>query len=147
MFSTSGSTPITIAAVVISGGTLVAIAIVSILGPLLSPHDYLTTNFDRILQSPGLSQFNIFGTDNLGRDLFVRTLYGGRISLLVGVVATAVSLLIGAIGIANVMFISVTERTGYIGRIRNLARQCAEGYVKQRETMGYPLLERGIPKL
>ncbi len=43
--------------------------------------------------------------------------------------------------------ISVTERTGYIGRIRNLARQCAEGYVKQREAMGYPLLSRGIPKL
>ncbi len=43
--------------------------------------------------------------------------------------------------------ISVTERTGYIGRIRNLARQCAEGYVKQRETMGYPLQERNIPRL
>ena len=43
--------------------------------------------------------------------------------------------------------ISVTERTGYIGRIRNLARQCAEGYVKQRDAMGYPLLTRGIPRL
>ncbi|MDJ0720435.1 MAG: glycine--tRNA ligase subunit alpha [Desulfobacterales bacterium] len=43
--------------------------------------------------------------------------------------------------------ISVTERTGYIGRIRNLARQCAEGYVKQRDAMGYPLLARGIPRL
>jgi glycyl-tRNA synthetase alpha chain len=42
--------------------------------------------------------------------------------------------------------ISVTERTGYIGRIRNLARQCAEGYVKQREAMGYPLMARGIPR-
>jgi len=36
--------------------------------------------------------------------------------------------------------ISVSERTGYIGRIRNLARACAEGYVKQREAMGFPLL-------
>lgn len=36
--------------------------------------------------------------------------------------------------------ISVTERTGYIGRIRNLARLCAEGYLKQREEMGFPLL-------
>ena len=43
--------------------------------------------------------------------------------------------------------ISVTERTGYIGRIRNLARLCAEAYVNQREAMGYPLLKRGIPKL
>jgi glycyl-tRNA synthetase alpha chain len=36
--------------------------------------------------------------------------------------------------------ISVTERTGYIARIRNLARACAETYVKQREEMGYPLI-------
>ena len=43
--------------------------------------------------------------------------------------------------------ISVTERTAYIGRIRNLARQCAEGYVQQREAMGYPLMARGIPRL
>lgn len=37
--------------------------------------------------------------------------------------------------------ISVTERTGYIGRIRNLARACAEGYVRQRETLGFPLMK------
>jgi glycyl-tRNA synthetase alpha chain len=40
--------------------------------------------------------------------------------------------------------ISVTERTGYIARIRNLARGCAEAYLKQREAMGFPLLNRGI---
>jgi len=39
--------------------------------------------------------------------------------------------------------ISVTERTGYIARIRNLTRACAETYVKQREEMGYPLSHRG----
>jgi glycyl-tRNA synthetase alpha chain len=38
--------------------------------------------------------------------------------------------------------ISVMERTSYIGRIRNLARACAEGYLKQREAMGYPLLKK-----
>ncbi|MCH6579337.1 MAG: glycine--tRNA ligase subunit alpha [Nitrospinae bacterium] len=36
--------------------------------------------------------------------------------------------------------ISVTERTGFIGRVRKLARLCAEGYVRQRDAMGYPLL-------
>ncbi len=36
--------------------------------------------------------------------------------------------------------ISVTERTGYITRIRNLARACAEAYLKQRESLGFPLL-------
>jgi glycyl-tRNA synthetase alpha chain len=38
--------------------------------------------------------------------------------------------------------ISVTERTGYITRIRNLARACAEAYLKQREAMGFPLLKK-----
>ena len=38
--------------------------------------------------------------------------------------------------------ISVTERTGYIARIRKLARQCASGYINQREAMGFPLLNK-----
>jgi glycyl-tRNA synthetase alpha chain len=37
--------------------------------------------------------------------------------------------------------ISVTERVGYILRVRTLARLCAEGYLKQREEMGFPLLK------
>jgi glycyl-tRNA synthetase alpha chain len=40
--------------------------------------------------------------------------------------------------------ISVTERTGYIGRVRTLARKCAEGYLAMREEMGYPLLNGGV---
>jgi len=36
--------------------------------------------------------------------------------------------------------ISVTERANYIGRVRNLARLCAEGYVAQREKLGFPLI-------
>ena len=36
--------------------------------------------------------------------------------------------------------ISVTERTGYIARIRQLARQCSEAYIRQREDMGHPLM-------
>jgi glycyl-tRNA synthetase alpha chain len=39
--------------------------------------------------------------------------------------------------------ISVTERASYIGRVRNVARLCAEGYVAQRERLGYPLLKGG----
>jgi glycyl-tRNA synthetase alpha chain len=39
--------------------------------------------------------------------------------------------------------ISVMERTSYIGRIRNLARACAEGYLEQRKKMGYPLIKKG----
>ena len=40
--------------------------------------------------------------------------------------------------------ISVTERTGFIGRVRNLARSCAEGYVQQREVMEFPLLKKKL---
>lgn len=40
--------------------------------------------------------------------------------------------------------ISVTERVGYIARVRTLSKLCAEGYVKEREEMGFPLLRRGI---
>jgi glycyl-tRNA synthetase alpha chain len=39
--------------------------------------------------------------------------------------------------------ISVTERTGYIGRVRNLARKCAKTFVEQREKLGFPLLKQG----
>jgi glycyl-tRNA synthetase alpha chain len=42
--------------------------------------------------------------------------------------------------------ISVTQRTGYIARIRNLARACAKGYLEQRENMGFPLLKQQIIK-
>jgi glycyl-tRNA synthetase alpha chain len=38
--------------------------------------------------------------------------------------------------------VSVTERTGYIARVRNLARMCAENYVKLREEMGFPMLKK-----
>jgi glycyl-tRNA synthetase alpha chain len=38
--------------------------------------------------------------------------------------------------------ISVTERTQYIARVRNLARLSAEAYFKQREAMGFPLLKK-----
>ena len=36
--------------------------------------------------------------------------------------------------------ISVTERAGYIGRVRTLARRCAEAYLEKREALGFPLL-------
>ncbi len=39
--------------------------------------------------------------------------------------------------------ISVSERTGFIGRVRNMARLCAQGYLEQREKLGYPMLKGG----
>ncbi len=81
--------------ITICGGILVFVAVLAVLGPLMSPHSYLTTDFDGRFIEPTLSDFHIFGTDDLGRDLFVRTLMGGQITLLVAVIASIVSLVIG----------------------------------------------------
>ena len=75
---------------------LLALVLLVIFGPWLSPWaaDYI--DFDGSWgAAPSLANAHWFGTDTLGRDLFVRTLQGGRVSLMVGLVATTVSLLIG----------------------------------------------------
>ncbi len=76
------------------GVALALIAAACFLGPLLPwlPHPNVQ-DLSRIAESPSWGHW--FGTDQLGRDLLARVLYGGRISLLVGVVATGVSLVIG----------------------------------------------------
>ena len=81
--------------VVVSGSVLLLIVVISLLGPLLSQHGYLDTNFDRILRAPGVTGLQLFGTDDLGRDLFVRTMRATQVTLLVAVVASIVSLVIG----------------------------------------------------
>ena len=72
---------------------LIGITLVSLIGPAISPYAYDQQTLDRVFEGPGKD--HIFGTDNLGRDLFARTTYGGRISLAVGLLATLVSLVIG----------------------------------------------------
>jgi oligopeptide transport system permease protein len=78
-----------------SGGILLFVLVLAVVGPWLSPHEYQSTNFDAILRSPSFDGMHWFGTDDLGRDLFVRTMLGIRITLLVAVVASLVSLVIG----------------------------------------------------
>ena len=73
------------------------VAFLAIFAPWLSPHDFDETYFDRIESPPDFANAHWFGTDGAGRDLFVRTLYGARVSLAVGFVATAVSLTIGVL--------------------------------------------------
>ena len=82
---------------VVSSGVLVAIVLVAIIGPLVSPHDYLQTDFGNILSAPAIAKMQLFGTDDLGRDLFVRTMRGVHVTILVAVVASAVSLFIGVL--------------------------------------------------
>ncbi|OPZ20600.1 MAG: Oligopeptide transport system permease protein OppC [candidate division BRC1 bacterium ADurb.BinA364] len=63
-------------------------------GPWAWKYDYKSQDFERQLKPPSLE--HPFGTDRLGRDLFVRVLHGLRISLAVGLAASLISLLVGA---------------------------------------------------
>ena len=73
---------------------LLLLVALSLLAPVL-PLDPNTTNVSQMNQPPSLD--HLFGTDNVGRDYFARVLYGGRISLLVGVLAMLASVLIGSL--------------------------------------------------
>jgi len=78
-----------------SGVILAVVAVLVVVAPYLSPYAFDEIDWNLISTAPSIETGHIFGTDAVGRDLFVRTLYGGRMSLMVGVVATLVSLLIG----------------------------------------------------
>jgi oligopeptide transport system permease protein len=71
---------------------LIAVALV---GPWLNPNNIQSLDWAHVAAEPGLAGAHWFGTDRLGRDLFVRTLEGTRVSLMVGVVASAISLGVG----------------------------------------------------
>jgi oligopeptide transport system permease protein len=96
----------------VSSMVLLTMILLIIIGPYFSPHDIEFIDWENMSVPPDAASAHYFGTDMLGRDLFVRTLQGGRISLLVGIVATLVSLLIG---------ISYGAIAGYVGgRVDNI---------------------------
>jgi len=74
---------------------LAAMILLVLVGPALCRQSYAAN--DLALGAVGPNRHHWLGTDELGRDLFVRLLYGGRISFSVGLCATAVSLCIGVI--------------------------------------------------
>ncbi|HEV7138001.1 MAG TPA: ABC transporter permease subunit [Steroidobacteraceae bacterium] len=74
---------------------LAALVLLAVFGPWLSPYSYDTLDWLHLANPPGLTAAHWLGTDPLGRDLYVRALYGLRLSLLIGVLATAVSVGIG----------------------------------------------------
>jgi len=74
-------------------GVLVAFIIIALLTPWIAPYSYETQNLDLGATPPSAQHW--LGTDIFGRDLMTLIMYGGRISLAVGFVATAVALIIG----------------------------------------------------
>ena len=80
-------------AAMIGGITILILIVLAVFAPLIAPYSYSYQNLD-IGASPPSTE-HLLGTDVLGRDLLSRLLYGARISLLVGFVATGVALVIG----------------------------------------------------
>ena len=72
---------------------LVVMGLLALLTPWIAPYPYDAQDLNLGASPPSLAHW--FGTDILGRDLFTRVLYGGRVSLSVGLAATAVAMLIG----------------------------------------------------
>src|SRR5215510_5625396 len=87
------------------GGAIVLVLLLcALLAPLIAPYNYDETNVRQRLKPPG-SQFYL-GTDNLGRDLFSRIIYGARISVTVG---------FGAVGLGLCLATAVGVGSGYFG--------------------------------
>ncbi|MDB2390322.1 ABC transporter permease [Alphaproteobacteria bacterium] len=94
------SNPLAVAGIVIFSIILLA----SLFAPLLTHHDPMKVDLRSMLQSPSAEHW--FGTDRTGRDVFARVLYGGRISILVG---------LGSALLAAVVGVGIGAYTGYIG--------------------------------
>jgi oligopeptide transport system permease protein len=105
-------------AALLAAGVLAAILVLVIIGPMLNPWDHEIPDWDHYSTPPSLETGHLMGTDALGRDLFERVMIGGRISLLVGIIATLVSLVIG---------VSYGAIAGYMGgRVDNLMMRAVD---------------------
>ena len=74
---------------------VVLMTLAAIFVPMFSPYTYDQTDFGNALQWPNSA--HLFGTDKMGRDIFVRTMYGARISLSIGFAAAAINMVIGVL--------------------------------------------------
>ncbi len=78
--------------VVVGGGLLLAMAVVAVAAPLIAPDPLRLNPINRLKPPSGAFWF---GADFLGRDIYARTIYGGQISLMVGIAVAAISTVVG----------------------------------------------------
>lgn len=83
---------------------IIVLALLAILAPYISPHQYDKTDFSATYQGPSAEHW--FGTDELGRDIFSRLLFGARFSLSIGLAVVSVSAIVG---------VALGAVAGYIG--------------------------------
>jgi len=98
----------------LSAFVILLLVISAVFAPLVSPFDPDAQDANRVMTSPSLS--NLFGTDQVGRDLLSRVIYGARITLLVGLLSVALGVIIG---------VSLGLVTGYCGGKVDLIAQGA----------------------
>ncbi|MEK7444114.1 MAG: ABC transporter permease, partial [candidate division NC10 bacterium] len=73
----------------VGGAIALGMLLVAIFADVLAPYEFNDTALLRALQRPGATHW--FGTDELGRDVYSRVIHGARVSMLVGLAATAIS--------------------------------------------------------
>lgn len=99
---------------ILGSGCLLMIVLLGVFGPFLTPHGPNDQDLFNTLQPPSLENGHIFGTDHLGRDIFVRMASGARVSL---IIASSVVVISGAFGIAY------GALSGYWGGTRDVVLQ------------------------
>jgi len=92
-------------------GIIILLIILALIAPIVAPHTerdpgYDIQNLQNTFQMP--SSENIFGTDNLGRDIFSRIAHGSRVTLMIGVLVVSISMTIG---------IAIGSTAGYYGGV------------------------------
>jgi ABC-type dipeptide/oligopeptide/nickel transport system permease subunit len=82
--------------IAVLGLVMIAVmALMALAAPLLAPYDPIRANFALTLEPPAFTPDNLFGKDELGRDIFSRVVYGARLSLFIGLMAVAIGVVVG----------------------------------------------------
>jgi peptide/nickel transport system permease protein len=90
--------------IVIGGALVLLLVLMAVLAPVIAPYDPTAVDGGQSLQPPSLA--HPFGTDDLGRDVFSRVVWGSRVSLSVGLISVSIGLLVG---------VSLGLAAGYLG--------------------------------
>ncbi|HEY3110163.1 MAG TPA: ABC transporter permease [Chloroflexota bacterium] len=93
----------------VGGGLLLVLLSMALLAPLIAPYDPIAVDASHGLERPSLA--HLLGTDDLGRDVFSRVVYGARVSLSVGAISVSIGLLVG---------VSLGLTAGYLGGAADL---------------------------
>ncbi len=96
--------------------TLIILILMAVFAPVVAPYAYDEPNYDAVLCGP--SAQHLMGTDNFGRDIFSRVVYGARISIPVGFLCTILSVVAGGTVGAVAAY--------YGGRVDNLIMRCVD---------------------